>query len=350
MILSWILDHFRALRLDAWELFGLVGEGLFFARMLAQWGASEKARRPVLPVVYWHLSLAGAAIVAVYALHIKSLAVLLPQAAGLVFYARGLTLEFAHRARQRLRDAAGFDRPDFAWPALSVIVPARNEEKTLAATLDNLRAAASRYPGRTEIIAALNGCADNSPAIARAAPGVAVVESERSGISFGKNLGAAAAAGDLLVFVDADTTIPEDGLRRLAETLHGVARPAATVAGAPDRGGGVVRACFWLANRVCARNRLHAPGGVFALPRDVFRAIGGLDETLPQGTSTDVLRRAMAAGATYVYVDSFRATTSIRRFEKTGIVRQLLAWRRNHRDLERNRRDAVAARTYEDIR
>ena len=73
---------FANMRWDGWELFGLIGEGLFFARMLAQWAASERERKPVVPAVYWYLSLAGAPILLVQALPIGSLAVLLAQVGG----------------------------------------------------------------------------------------------------------------------------------------------------------------------------------------------------------------------------------------------------------------------------
>ncbi len=359
---AWLLERLAALRFDAWEALGLLGEGLFFARLAAQWIASERERRPVLPMAYWYMSLAGAALVAAYALHKASLVVLLPQFAGGPFYARGLVLERRHRARERARAAAGFDRPGFPWPRLAVIVPVHNEAGALPATLAGLVARAAEYPGPPPaIVVAGNGCTDNSPALARAyladprtgwEPSV-VVHDARAGMSFGKNLGARAArstGADLWLFVDADTALPGHALRRTAEALHGVARPAATVRGAPDRGGGVVRAGFAVANRFARRHRAHAPGGVMAMSPEVFDAAGGFDESLPQGTSTDFLKRAAAAGAAYVYIDAFAAVTSVRRFRKTGIVRQLLAWRRNHRDLDRGRRAAVGGRAYENVR
>ena len=86
------------------------------------------------------------------------------------------------------------------------------------------------------------------------------------------------------------------------------------------------------------------------MPASTFDAVGGFDENLPQGTSTDLIWRAIQAGAAYVYVDMFRATTSIRRFEKTGVVNQMLSWRRNHKALAEGRRDTVAGRTYDNVR
>ena len=337
------------MRWDWWEAFGLLGEGLFFARLLAQWTASERAKKPVIPVMYWYMSLAGAVILVAYALHIGSFAVLLPQIVGLAFYARGLQLDRSSRRKQAWREQEGFNNPDHPWPSVSVVVPVHNEEARLAATLENLAAAARRYFGRAEIIAALNGCADGSRRVAEAFP-VTIVEDARSGMSFGKNLGAGAASGDILVFVDADTQLPPDALRLVAEDVAGKQRYIGTVAGAPDKGGGVVRTCFWIANRVTRRKRAHAPGGVMVMDPETLRGIGGFDEKLPQGTSTDCIWRGLAVGAEYVFIDSFRATTSIRRFEKTGIIRQMLDWRKNHRALDGDRRDEVADKAYEDVR
>ncbi|MDR0361779.1 MAG: lipid-A-disaccharide synthase N-terminal domain-containing protein [Planctomycetota bacterium] len=336
---------FSGMRWDTWELFGLVGEGLFFARLVAQWLASEKAKKPVIPVVYWYFSLAGAIILVLYALHIGSFAVLIPQAVGVFFYGRGLHLEYTHRRAEERRRELGLDRPDYSWPRMSVIIPAHNEEKSLADTLRPL--VDQNYPGpKPEIVAALNGCTDGSRAAAERFP-VTVKESEHSGMSFGKNLGAATAYGDMLVFVDADTRLPENGLRLLAEAASGKARYIGTVAGAPDRGGLVVRICFAAANRVTKRRRAHAPGGVMLMDKGTFTAIGGFDESLPQGTSTDCIWRGLKAGAEYVFVDSFAATTSIRRFEKTGIIRQMFDWRKNHQALSVDRRDEVAQREYD---
>ncbi len=337
------------MRWDAWELFGLAGEGLFFARMLTQWAASERKQKPVIPASYWYMSLMGALILLLYALHIGSFAVLLPQIVGLFFYARGLQLEHASHKKTAMRHSLGLDRPDYPWPKLSIIVPVHNEEKQLAATLKNLTSLECPGP-KPQIIAALNGCTDASRNIADTTPGIDVIEDPRSGMSFGKNLGARKASGDALVFVDADTTLPEQAPRLLAEAIAGKKRYIGTVAGAPDKGGGVVRICFLLANRATKRKRAHAPGGVMIMDPDTFNAIGGFDEQLPQGTSTDCIRRAVGNGAEYVFVDSFRAVTSIRRFEKTGIVRQMLDWRKNHKALEAGRRGDVADKPYEDVR
>ncbi|MCC8116301.1 MAG: lipid-A-disaccharide synthase N-terminal domain-containing protein [Planctomycetes bacterium] len=340
---------FAGMRWDGWEVVGLIGEGLFFARMAAQWVMSERARRPVIPTAYWYMSLAGAVILILYALHLGSFAVLLPQVVGVVFYARGLHLDILSRRRDARRQEFGFDNDTYPWPAVSIIVPVHNEEATLRETLAGLTAQVYAGP-QPEIIAALNGCTDHSRREAEAVPGVTIAESDRSGMSFGKNLGAGASHGDFLVFIDADTRVPPDAVQRLVEAAAGLDRFIGTVAGAPDRGGFVVKTCFRIANWATRRKQAHAPGGVMLMDRETFSRVGGFDETLPQGTSTDMIWRGIESGARYVYVDSFQAVTSIRRFEKTGIIRQMLSWRSNHRAFAAGRRETVSGKAYEDIR
>ena len=338
------MSMFSGMRWNGWELVGLIGQAMFFARMIAQWVASEKVRKPVIPVIYWYLSLVGAGVMIAYAFHIGSFAILIPQFVGLVFYSRSLSLEYVSRKREALSAAAG---PARIWPSLSVVVPVFNEEKGLASTLAAL--VEQQYQGRLEIIAALNGCTDASRSVAEQFP-VRIVEDSRSGMSFGKNLGGRAAVGNLLVFVDADTRLPPGALALLAEATAGIERYAGSVAGKPERGGGVVRVCFFIANMLTRHRKAQTPGGVMFMDRETFTAIGGLDESLPQGTSTDCIWRGLEAGARYVYVNSFHSVTSIRRFEKKGIIQQMFDWRRNHRALKNNRRHEVKGKTYENFR
>lgn len=236
-------------------------------------------------------------------------------------------------------------------PVISIIVPAHNEAATIAPTLRSLLL--QDYPD-FEIIVACNGCVDDTAAVSRKLgggdPRLQVIETERAGMSFGKNFGAAAARGTLLVFVDADTTILPDALRRIVRVIGDRPSVIGTLPGRPDRGGPVVRVCFWIANCITRRNRLHAPGGVMFMQRTVYDEINGFAEDLPQGTSSDLIMRAREKGAVYLCPGSIKGTTSIRRFEKTGIISQMLSWRRNHQNLAAGRHEAVRDKQYENIR
>jgi len=73
-----------------WLGIGFLGQGLFSARFLVQWIASERRRRSVIPVHFWYLSLGGGVILLTYAIYRLDPVFIAGQAAGLLVYARNL--------------------------------------------------------------------------------------------------------------------------------------------------------------------------------------------------------------------------------------------------------------------
>lgn len=97
----------------------------------------------------------------------------------------------------------------------AAVVSASNEEKTLDAVLNEL----SRLPLQ-EIIVVLNGCSDNSYALARAFPLVTIIyEPERIGHDVGRAIGAQMATADTILFTDGDIVIKAE---QLAPFLYAV--------------------------------------------------------------------------------------------------------------------------------
>lgn len=96
---------------SGWTLFGLVGNVLFTARVLAQWVASERRRESIVPVTFWWLSLAAALIHIVYAWGRSDASgrpdpdvpMILGLAVTLVPYARNLRIHYAPQRRPRPR-------------------------------------------------------------------------------------------------------------------------------------------------------------------------------------------------------------------------------------------------------
>ena len=82
-----------------WVLVGLGGQALFTARVLAQWIASERARRSVMPVAFWWFSIGGGAILLAYAIHRADPVFILGQSMGLFIYVRNLWLIHAEKRR-----------------------------------------------------------------------------------------------------------------------------------------------------------------------------------------------------------------------------------------------------------
>jgi lipid-A-disaccharide synthase-like uncharacterized protein len=90
-----------------WLAVGFAGQLLFTARFLVQWLTSERARRSVVPMAFWYLSLAGGLTLLVYALHRKDPVFIAGQAAGAVIYVRNIVLIVRER-----RSSPGATGPD----------------------------------------------------------------------------------------------------------------------------------------------------------------------------------------------------------------------------------------------
>ena len=56
-----------------WIAFGLMGQFLFTSRFVVQWLSSEKQKKSVVPASFWFLSIGGAAILLLYAIHRRDL-------------------------------------------------------------------------------------------------------------------------------------------------------------------------------------------------------------------------------------------------------------------------------------
>ena len=156
----------------------------------------------------------------------------------------------------------------------SIVIPAYNEERFLPRTLDALAAAMAATELVGEIVVTDNNSTDATAAVA-AAHGARVVFEPVNQISRARNCGAAAATGDFLIFVDADTVVSPEllgaALRALADgkTCGG----GATVASSDDVGKTAARPlAVW--NRLSAAFGLAAGCFVYCL-REGWQATGG---------------------------------------------------------------------------
>ena len=81
-----------------WVLVGLGGQLLFMMRFIVQMIVSEKAKKSIIPVSFWWISIAGAAILLAYAIYRADPVFILGQSLGFFIYARNLWLIHAeHR-------------------------------------------------------------------------------------------------------------------------------------------------------------------------------------------------------------------------------------------------------------
>lgn len=197
---------------------------------------------------------------------------------------------------------------------LSVIVPARNEAEYLPVLLRALRRQ-SRPPD--EVIVA-DACSTDRTARLAESAGCLVVPGGVPGA--GRNAGAAAASGDVLLFLDADCDPPPDFLE------HGVAEFELSGAGvASCRIVPAERSMVWsgalvLGNLVMVLTERwwpHAPGAcIFALP-DIHRRLGGFDESPRVAEDHDYARRARCL-STFSLLRGVRMPVSMRRAREVG--------------------------------
>lgn len=163
---------------------------------------------------------------------------------------------------------------------VSVVIPAYDEEDCIGDCLDSL----ARQTLEHEVIVVDDGSRDRTAAAARER-GVLVLRQEHGGPGTARNLGAAAARGDILAFLDADMTFAPDFLEKLVAPI--VAGEAVGTFTRDELLGNSERAWarfFNLASGLPADRRLPADypdrSTVFrAISREAFERAGGYDDT-----------------------------------------------------------------------
>jgi rSAM/selenodomain-associated transferase 2 len=199
---------------------------------------------------------------------------------------------------------------------LSIVIPVLDEARHLETLLPELL---STCPG-TEVIVVDGGSRDGSVAIAARTAGVRVVESAR-GRARQMNAGAAAASGDALLFLHADTCLPEGAAQAV---LAALADPAVAY-GRFDVRFDSRRPAFWLIARLMnTRSRLTGictgDQAIF-VRRETFAALGGYAEVALM-EDIDLTRRLKRVGSLAAL--SLRVTTSARKWEREGVARTIL--------------------------
>lgn len=93
------------INLDWWVALGFLAQGLFTARFLVQWLASERAGHSVIPLAFWLFSIGGGVLLLVYALYRKDPVFIAGQAFGVFVYLRNLYFVMRDRKNTEVEGA-----------------------------------------------------------------------------------------------------------------------------------------------------------------------------------------------------------------------------------------------------
>jgi len=180
---------------------------------------------------------------------------------------------------------------------ISIIIPAFNEEKLILETIRKVGAAVSAFrklDWEAEIIVCDNNSTDRTAELAREA-GAKVVFEPINQISRSRNCGAAAATGEWLIFVDADSH-PSEGL--LADVAEQIQRGDCIAGGSTlhigdDRSVGVLTTKLW---NFISRTGCWLAGSFIFCSTEAFKAVGGFSDELFAGEELDLAKKLKALG------------------------------------------------------
>jgi glycosyltransferase involved in cell wall biosynthesis len=213
-----------------------------------------------------------------------------------------------------------FPQSEKPKPFISIVIPAHNEEEFLPATIEALRKQTYRP---YEIIVVTNGCSDRTAEVVRGKCDQ-LYELEERGLGPARNLGAAKARGNLLLFLDADTILEPNALYIIARKFKRH-HSAGTLKGVPDYDKASYKLIYFLKNFVHKSHAHHGSSGVILCWKDHFDAVGGFDNELYLRENSDLMKKLRQFGS-YRYISTTPAITSMRRYEKTGTSEMVLLW------------------------
>lgn len=200
---------------------------------------------------------------------------------------------------------------------LSIVIPAWNEEKYLPILLECINQQAYKD---YEIIVADAASTDNTPKIARRY-GCKIVKGGMPAV--GRNNGAKAAKGEILLFLDADVQFDENFIMKSIDEFKRRKLDVAGVYITPSSRKiidkiylGIFNCCIFVTQLFYSS----AFGGGIFCKKWLHKKVSGFDDTIILGEDTDYVRRCAKFGK-FRIMNNVKIYFSMRRFDKEGRIK-----------------------------
>ncbi len=200
-------------------------------------------------------------------------------------------------------------------PAISIIIPAHNEENYLRKTLHSIKQQTFQ---NYEVLIVANGCTDKTEDIARkrANDKVSTLSMPRANVCAARNMGALNASADLLLFLDADTQLSPDTLQKMSQEFTDEIAVASTKV-KPDTALFKYKTAMWLKNKYNSLSFYQGCSGALLCRKKDFHEVGAYDPEITLREHRRLIKALQKKGK-YISINT-HVTTSMRRFEQWGL-------------------------------
>jgi poly-beta-1,6-N-acetyl-D-glucosamine synthase len=219
-------------------------------------------------------------------------------------------------------------------PSISIIVPAYNEAKTIKSCIQSLQNL--NYPNY-DVIVIDDGSTDNTFEEASQCKGVKIIKQKNQGKPSALNNGVRSSTGEIIVTVDADTTIDEDALEAIAERFVSNEKLGAVAGNVKVRPEPKIMNIVQSAEYALGINLIRkgqsvlgcvmiVPGPIAALKRDAVEKVGNFsDDTFAE--DFDITVKILKAGFRVEYEEKSLAYTDAPKSTE-DLVKQRRRWYR----------------------
>ncbi len=210
---------------------------------------------------------------------------------------------------------------------ISIVIPAYNEEKCLPATLEKIGAALTNVDCDSEVIVVDNESADETARIAESFGAKLFTETEHN-IARVRNTGAKNSSGDVLIFVDADTLVPETLFQTIADRMKNEKCFGGAVAVDYEPFERQWMKYYLLGWKFWGNLFNMKQGAAQFCRKAIFNELGGYDETVYVGEDVMFYWRlsefVKQKGGRLFFIEDSKVTTSARRFDRMSVWKTLL--------------------------